>query len=144
MATDAAIARLEGAGKILVIDDERTLREIYLPHFRKAVQKAKVASFMTSYNQVNGTYASENGHLLQDILKGEWGFEGIVISDWGGTYSTVDAANNGLDLEMPGPARLMGDKLLQAVRSAAMHDLFHRIDGRHLSNNRPNSTIESG
>ena len=111
---------------------ERALREIYLPPFEKAVTEADVWAVMSAYNKVNGTYCSENAYTLIDILKGEWGFEGIVISDWGGTYSTVDAANNGLDLEMPGPARWMGDKLLQAVREgqvseAAIEDKVRRL-----------------
>ena len=71
--------------------------------------EAKPWAVMSSYNRVNGTYASENGRLLLDILKGEWGFEGIVISDWYGTYSP-GIVKGGLDLEMPGPARWMGEK----------------------------------
>ncbi len=81
--------------------DERTLREIYLPAFEAAVKEARVASVMAAYNKVNGTYSSENTHLLKDILKDEWRFEGFVVSDWGATHSTVAAANNGLDMEMP-------------------------------------------
>jgi beta-glucosidase len=96
--------------------NERTLHEIYLPPFKAAVQEAGTWSLMASYNKVNGTYASENPHLLHEILKGQWGFDGLVISDWFGTKSTVEAANGGLDLEMPGPARWMGDDLLKAVK----------------------------
>ncbi len=81
--------------------DERTLREIYLPAFKKAVQKGKVMALMSSYNPVNGTYASENGYLLNDILKKEWGFTGAVMSDWVSTYSTQGPVKGGLDLEMP-------------------------------------------
>jgi beta-glucosidase len=111
---------------------ERALREIYLPPFETAVKEAGVWAVMSAYNKVNGTYCSENEYTLREILKGEWGFEGIVISDWGGTYSTVDAANNGLDLEMPGPARWMGEKLLQAVQDgqvseAAIDDKVRRL-----------------
>nr|AHI07416.1 beta-glucosidase [uncultured microorganism] len=95
---------------------ERALREIYLPPSETAVREAGVWAVMSAYNKLNGTYCSENPYTLLEILKGEWGFEGIVISDWGGTYSTVEAAANGLDLEMPGPARWMGEKLLQAMR----------------------------
>jgi beta-glucosidase len=95
--------------------DERTLHEIYLPAFEAAVKEASVGSVMAAYNKVNGVYASENAHLLRDILKTEWGFEGFVVSDWGATHSTVDAANNGLDLEMPG-GDFFGEKLLAAVR----------------------------
>ena len=82
--------------------DERTLREIYLPHFHQVVTEGEVASVMTAYNRVNGTYCSENSHLLRDILKGEWGFRGFVESDWiDGTRSTAPAALAGLDIEMP-------------------------------------------
>lgn len=96
---------------------ERALREIYLPPFKAAVQEADVWAVMSSYNRVNGTYASDNNRLLNDILKEEWGFKGIVMSDWGGTYSTVPAANGGLDLEMPGPTKWRGDKLIEAVEA---------------------------
>ena len=95
--------------------DERTLREIYLPAFEGAVKEAKVGSVMAAYNKVNGTFSSENTHLLKDILKGEWGFEGFVVSDWGATHSTIEAANNGLDIEMPG-GKYFGEALLAAVR----------------------------
>ncbi|MDP2920364.1 MAG: glycoside hydrolase family 3 C-terminal domain-containing protein [Dehalococcoidia bacterium] len=95
---------------------ERTIREIYLPSFEAAVKEAKSLVVMSSYNRVNGEYASASRMLLTDILKGEWGFEGPVISDWYGTYSTVPTANAGLDIEMPGPARFFGDDLLAAVR----------------------------
>jgi beta-glucosidase len=101
---------------------ERALREIYLPPFETAVKEARVWAVMSAYNKINGTYCSENPHVLTEILKDEWGFEGIVISDWGGTYSTADAANHGLDLEMPGPARWMGDKLLQAVQEGQVSE----------------------
>jgi beta-glucosidase len=93
---------------------ERALREIYLPPFRAAVQEAQPWAVMSAYNRLNGTYCSENRRLLLDILKGEWGFDGIVISDWFGTYSP-DCANGGLDLEMPGPARWMGRTVLDLV-----------------------------
>ena len=95
---------------------ERALREIYLTPFRMAVRDAEPWAVMSSYNKINGTWASENPYTLLDILKGEWGFDGIVISDWFGTNS-VNVANGGLDLEMPGPARWMGDKVLEAVKA---------------------------
>ena len=101
---------------------ERALREIYLPPFRAAVEEAGVWSVMGAYNKINGVYACENRYTLTEILKGEWGFEGIVISDWFGTKSGVDSANNGLDLEMPGPAQWMGEKLLQAVREGLVSE----------------------
>jgi len=85
-----------------VVIDERTLREVYLPHFRKAVQDAKVASIMSAYNRVNGLYCSENKHLLKDILKDEWGFDGFVVSDWFAfKIRPLRALESGLDVEMP-------------------------------------------
>ncbi len=89
--------------------DERTLREIYLPAFEASVKRGKVWAVMASYNLVNGTYASENDWLLNQVLKKEWGFNGLVMSDWGATHSAANAANHGLDLEMPG-----GDFFTQA------------------------------
>ncbi|EMA10397.1 beta-glucosidase [Haloarcula vallismortis] len=83
--------------------DERTLRELYLPPFRAAVD-AGVGSVMTAYNRVNGTHMSDHEPLIGDVLKGEWGFDGYVVSDWYGLESTVGAANAGMDLEMPGVA----------------------------------------
>ncbi|QRV14802.1 glycoside hydrolase family 3 C-terminal domain-containing protein [Haloterrigena salifodinae] len=83
--------------------DERTLRELYLRPFRAAVE-AGAGSVMTAYNRVNGAYMSDHDRLVDDVLKGEWEFDGYVVSDWYGTESTVGAANAGLDLEMPGVA----------------------------------------
>jgi beta-glucosidase len=96
--------------------DERTLREIHLPAFEAAVTEGKVRAVMSAYNIVNGQHCSENKHLLTDILKGDWGFQGIVMSDWVSVYSAVAAANNGLDLEMPHPI-WFSDRLLAAVQS---------------------------
>jgi beta-glucosidase len=99
-----------------VVMDERTLREVYLPHFKAVVEEANVASIMSSYNKVNGFYAGENQHLLSDILKGDWGFEGFVESDWiFGTRSTVPSALAGLDIEMP-EAEFFGKPLFEAVQ----------------------------
>jgi len=89
--------------------DERALREIYLEPFRIAIRNAKPWAVMSAYNRVNGVYACENDHTLLDILKGEWGFDGIVISDWFGTYDP-GAPKGGLDIEMPGPARWMSQE----------------------------------
>src|SRR5258708_2853215 len=97
--------------------DERTLREIYLAAFETVVTKARPWTVMASYNKLNGAYATENRRLLIDILEGEWGYDGVVVSDWGAVHSTAAAANGGNDLEMPGPARWFGDKLLAAVRA---------------------------
>ncbi len=93
--------------------DERTLRELYLPPFKVAVQEAGVWTLMTAYNRVNGVYASENSHLF-DILKDEWGFDGLVLSDWYGTYSDRVPLER-LDLEMPGPARWMAPEKVKAA-----------------------------
>jgi beta-glucosidase len=86
--------------QINAVVDERTLREIYLPGFKAAVQEGGVLTVMSAYNKFRGRWCGENKYLLNDILKGEWGFEGVVISDWNGTHSTIDAALAGLDIEM--------------------------------------------
>lgn len=86
--------------RVNVEADERALREIYLPGFKAAVQEGGVLSVMTAYNKFRGKWCSENKYLLTDILKDEWGFKGVTISDWDGTHSTVDAALAGLDIEM--------------------------------------------
>lgn len=96
--------------------DERTLREIYLPPFEAAVRDSDAGAIMPAYNRVNGTYSSEHYELLRDILKDEWEFDGVVISDWGGTHSTVRAAVNGLDVEMSS-AEYFGETLQEAVEN---------------------------
>src|SRR5208283_2278748 len=101
--------------------DGRALREIHLPAFEAAVTEGKVRAVMSAYNIVNGQHCSENKHLITDILKGDWGFQGIVMSDWVSVYSAVAAANNGLDLEMPHPI-WFGDRLLAAVRSGQVSE----------------------
>jgi len=99
--------------------DERTLREVYLPHFRRVVA-AGVGSVMSAYNRVNGAYCGENRHLLSDILKGDWAFDGFVESDWVfGTHDTVASALAGLDVEMPA-AHYYGAPLVQAVRAGTV------------------------
>jgi beta-glucosidase len=97
--------------------NERALREIYLMPFQVAVQEVKPWAVMASYNKINGTYASENFYTLTEILRKEWGFEGLVMSDWYGTKSTAASVKAGLDLEMPGPAKWRGQKLLQALEN---------------------------
>src|SRR5512146_579941 len=92
--------------------DECTLREIYLEPFRRAMAEAGPWAIMSSYNRLNGTYASENALLLKSLLKQEWGFDGLVVSDWKGTYSE-DVPAGGLDLEMPGPGRWMSPKVVK-------------------------------
>ncbi|MGO9316852.1 MAG: beta-glucosidase family protein [Terracidiphilus sp.] len=94
--------------------DERTMREIYLPAFEAAVTKAHVDAVMNSYNLVNGVHATQNEFLNLKVLKGDWGFQSILMSDWDATYDGVAAANNGLDLEMPN-ARFMTSKVLLAA-----------------------------
>ncbi|KAF3985848.1 hypothetical protein FT663_05002 [Candidozyma haemuli var. vulneris] len=91
---------------------ERALREIYLMPFMLVQKHAKPEMYMTAYNRLNGSHCSENAHLLKDIVRGEWGFEGCFVSDWFGTVSCADSINAGLDLEMPGPSIWRG-KLLE-------------------------------
>lgn len=99
--------------------DERTLRETFLPHFKACVE-AGAASMMSAYNDLNGYLCAHNKHLLRDILKGDWGFDGFVVSDWGSAVEdTVEAGNAGLDLEMP-VANNFGKKLEEAVLSGAV------------------------
>ncbi|KAF5254456.1 hypothetical protein FANTH_714 [Fusarium anthophilum] len=96
---------------------ERALREVYLLPFMIAVEMASPRVFMTAYNKLNGTHAPDNHHLLQEILRDEWKWDGLVVSDWFGTYSTTEAINAGQDLEMPGPTRWRGETLVHAVTS---------------------------
>ncbi len=100
--------------------DERTLREIYLPAFERAVKKAKPWTVMCAYNKLNGSYCSEHHYILTDILKNEWGFEGLVVSDWGAVHDRVKSLLGGLDLEMPGPKDRRVQKVIQAVRSGEL------------------------
>ncbi len=100
--------------------DERTLREIYLPAFRACATDGKAAAFMTSYNLLNGVHASQHDQLINRILKDEWGYDGIVMSDWSSVYDGVAAANAGLDLEMPSGKFMNRDTLLPAVRSGRL------------------------
>ena len=111
--------------------DERTLHEVYLPHFRACLD-AGVASVMSAYNQVNGEYCGQHHHLLTDVLRGEWGFDGFVHSDWVmGVYQTYGAAA-GLDVENPEPLR-WGDKLVAAVEAGSIApEVIDRACGRIL------------
>jgi beta-glucosidase len=102
--------------------DERTLREIYLAGFEKAVKQGRPWTVMCSYNRVNGVYGSENHMLLVDILKDEWGFDGFVVSDWGAVHDRVAALKGGLDLEMPGPKANRVQAVVAAVRSGALDE----------------------
>ncbi len=100
--------------------DERTLREIYLPTFRAAVEEAHVGAVMNAYNLVNGVHCSQNNHLLSEILKEDWKFDGLVMSDWSSTYDGVAAANAGLDLEMPSGEHMNRDTLMPAIKSGRL------------------------
>ena len=102
--------------------DERTMREIYLPAFEAAVTKGRVDAVMNSYNLVNGVHATQNEFLNLKVLKGEWGFQGILMSDWDATYDGVAAANNGLDLEMPSPRFMNAKTLLAAVKDGRVKE----------------------
>ena len=97
--------------------DERSLREIYLLPFEMAVKDGGTWGIMSSYNKLNGTYTAENHWLLTEVLRDDWGYDGIVMSDWFGSRSTAPTLNAGLDLEMPGPTRDRGDKLVAAVEA---------------------------
>ena len=100
--------------------DERTMREIYLTAFEIAVRDAKPWTIMTSYNEINGVYAHENAHLLIDILRKEWGFDGMVVSDWGGSNSAVAAVKAGGTLEMPSPGFTSVRELVGAVNAGTL------------------------
>ena len=112
--------------------DERTLREIYLPAFEMAVKDGKVESLMASYNYINGDHASQSAALITGVAKNDWGFDGIVMSDWRSTYDGVGAANAGLDLEMPSAVEMNRAKLLPAIKAgtvsvATIDDKVRRI-----------------
>ncbi|MGA8940806.1 MAG: glycoside hydrolase family 3 N-terminal domain-containing protein, partial [Acidobacteriaceae bacterium] len=130
--------------------DERTLHELYLPAFKAAVQQAHVCSVMDSYNLVNGEHSTQNKILNIDILKKQWGFNGLVMSDWVATYDGVAAANGGLDLEMPDAAFMNAANLLPALKSGAVTEatlndkvrrllrvslMFHFLDRPQLDTN---------
>jgi beta-glucosidase len=100
--------------------DERTLHELYLRPFEMAVTRARPWLVMSAYNRINGVYASSHRALLRDTLKGRWGFDGVVVSDWGAARETVENMHGGLDLEMPGPARTRGQTLIDAVSAGTV------------------------
>jgi beta-glucosidase len=114
------------------IIDERTMHEIYLPVFEAAVKQAHVGAIMDSYNLINGEHATQNGYLNNEVAKKDWGFKGIIMSDWDATYDGVAAANGGLDLEMPSGKFMNRVNLLPAVKSgkvseATIDDKVRRI-----------------
>jgi beta-glucosidase len=102
--------------------DERTLRELYLLPFEIAVREGHVQAVMTSYNRLNGGYLADNAYLLTTVLRGEWGFEGIVMTDWWAAALTEEAGEAGLDIEMPGPGRSFGPALARAVREGRVKE----------------------
>lgn len=108
-------------GSVNVIADERTMREIYLKPFEAAVKEGGAMCVMPAYNKVNGYYCSENAHLNNDILRGEWGFKGMTVSDWGGTHSTMGAALGGLCVQMTGD-NYFGQALIDSVRNGALDE----------------------
>jgi beta-glucosidase len=114
------------------IIDERTMREIYLPAFEAAVKEANVGAVMDSYNLTNGQHLTQNGYFNTDVAKKEWGFKGIMMSDWDAAYDAVGAANGGLDLEMPSGKFMNRTLLLPAIRTgkvseATIDDKVRRI-----------------
>lgn len=114
------------------IIDQRTLREIYLPVFEAAVKEAHVGAIMNSYNLTNGSHMSQNRYLLTDVLKQEWGFDGLIMSDWSGTYDGIEAANAGQDLEMPSGLHMNEQTLKPAIEQgrvslATIDDKVSRI-----------------
>ena len=125
--------------------DERTLREIYLPAFEAAVKRAKPWTVMCSYNRLNGVYASEHPWLLTDLLRGEWGFDGYVVSDWGAVNDRVKGVAAGLDLEMPGSGGVNDRRIVEAVRGGKLDEKLVdqaaervlEVNDRYLENARP-------
>jgi beta-glucosidase len=112
--------------------DERTLREIYLPAFERAVKRGKPWTVMCAYNKLNGEYCSEHHALLTELLKTEWGYEGFVVSDWGAVHDRVKSLRGGLDLEMPGPKPRRTQAVVDAVRAgeldaAVLDDAVRRV-----------------
>ena len=110
--------------------DERALREIYLTGFEIAVKEGKAKSIMSSYNEVNGVYANENKHLLQEILVDEWGFEGYVVSDWGASNDHALGVKHGSHLEMPGTAKTGQKEILKGIAEGVLteEELDQRLD----------------
>ncbi|KAI9151334.1 Beta-glucosidase B [Paramyrothecium foliicola] len=123
---------------------ERALREIHLQPFQVALRESNPWTLMTAYNKIDGTFCSMHHHLLRDILRGEWGYDGLVMSDWFGTNSIVPSVTAGLDLEMPGPTRRRGEHLLTAFRKGLLDlepidssaskvlELLHRVGKSEL------------
>ncbi len=129
------------------VADERTLREIYYPAFESAVKEGKAWTVMCSYNKVNGTFASENRRLLTDILRGEWGFDGYVMSDWGAVSDRVKGVHAGLELEMPASGGANDRRVVEAVKNGQLDEKdvdlaverLLTIHNRYLENAKPDT-----
>src|SRR4051794_41018410 len=113
--------------------DERTLREIYLPAFERTVTEARPATIMTAYNKINGTYASQNRWLLTEVLRDDWGFEGVVLSDWGAVDDRVAALEAGLDLQMPGDQGAGNRLVVDAVTAGELDEALVDRSARRVA-----------
>ncbi len=127
-------------GTVNAVVDDRTLRELYLKPFEAAVVEGGAWGIMTAYNKVNGTWCGENGYLNNDILRGDWGFKGMTISDWGGTHSTMGAALGGLDVQMTGDSYL-GPALIDSVKAGKVPESV--VDDKVREILRVRFTVES-
>src|SRR5467141_1441840 len=116
------------------IIDERTMREIYLPVFEAAVKEAHVGAIMDSYNLTNGLHMTQNDYLNNQVVKKEWGFDGIMMSDWGGTYDGIEAVNAGQDLEMPSGAHMNQKTLKPAIEQGKVSVATIDDKVRHILN----------
>ena len=112
--------------------DERTLHEIYLPSFEKMVHKAGIGALMCGYHIINSVHSSEYRYLNVDVLRGRWGFKGILMSDWGGTYSTIGPVVNGLDIEMPGGAMMNRAKIMPLIENGVVDESLIDTKVRHI------------
>ena len=117
---------------VSAVIDERTLREIYLSAFEEIVKSAKPDTLMCSYNKINGTYSSENGWLLNEVLRNEWGFDGLVMSDWGAVCDRPKGVEAGLDLEMPTSSGLSAQKVVDAVIDGKLDEKYLDIAVEHV------------
>lgn len=128
IANNAEYGRMDHSSDV----DERTMREIYLPAFEASVKEAHVGALMDAYNLLNGVYMTQNSLLNETIARNEWGFRGIIMSDWEATHDGIAAANNGLDLEMPSAAFLNAQTLLPAIERGAVKEQAINDKVRHL------------
>jgi beta-glucosidase len=127
VANNQETARMQVSAEI----DERTLRELYLPAFERVVKQAAPATVMCSYNRVNGVFSAENRWLLTELLRDEWGYEGLVVSDWGAVHDRVEALKAGLDLAMPGPRDGFVEAVVAAVEDGSLsEDVLDRAVAR--------------